>query len=91
MTNAAKAQWAASIDMGIKVAFPILLGISGWAFMTLQDHEQRIVVIESSRYTRKEADAANSALRSELAHISNTLARIEERVSSLTQRLIDKR
>lgn len=71
------------LDLAIKIAFPILLGCSAWTFNTMWDHEGRITHIESSRYTREDADKSLTEIRATLAKMELTLARREEILKSL--------
>lgn len=45
-THARRAVVVAGYEVAIKVAFPILLGISGWTFTQLLDHSNRLTAIE---------------------------------------------
>lgn len=71
------------LDLAIKIAFPILLGCSAWTFNTMWDHEGRLTHIESSRYTREDADKSLTEIRATLAKIELTLARREEILKGL--------
>lgn len=70
-----------ALDMAIKVAFPVLLGVSGWAFATLRDHDQRIRTLEATSQTKDQAASDLTNVREALSDIRVTLARIEERLS----------
>jgi hypothetical protein len=88
-------------DLLMKLAFPILLGVSGWAGMSIMDHESRIDVLEASRYTpaqarqdakeaRSERDALRvqvSALQANSAASQATAAESVKRMDRIEQKL----
>lgn len=90
-------QLSAVYDMAIKIAFPILLGVCGWAFSTLWDHGNRITAIEASRYSRSDAKNDLGDVQTALAELqihvagsaggqkatADRLTRIEDRLSQL--------
>ena len=44
-------RWKA-VDVAVRLAMPILLGVSAWAGLAITDHDKRIGVIEATRYTK---------------------------------------
>lgn len=88
--DAASWRWKA-MDVAMKVAMPILLGISAWTATTLLDHDKRLNVIEATRYTQQQAsldramDRSNAekerqAITRALSEIKILLARLEEKI-----------
>lgn len=68
------------LDVAIKVAFPVILGISGWVMTSLRDHDQRIRTLEATSQTKDEAARSLAEVSAVLADIRIMLARIEERL-----------
>lgn len=74
--------------------WPILLGVSSWAGAKLLDHENRIVMIEASRYTTKDAkqdrerrDVAAKEIASSLTEIKVALAKEQAESAQTRERL----
>lgn len=82
-----KALWG--FDVLVKVSVPLLLGVAGWTFTSLQDHEKRLNVIEATRYTRKDAETETRLTREMLSTIRQTQAVVLEKLSS-QEKQIDK-
>lgn len=76
------------LDVAIKVAFPILSGVSGWAFMQLRDHDQRLRTLEATVQTKDQAAQDLALVNAGLSDIRVTLARIEERLHSKQTRIL---
>ena len=101
MTDDAKAGMMTAYDLAMKVAFPILLGMAGWAFNTLWDQESRLTAIESSRYSRADAEAANHKTtevldqlrldfveqRAESKAMGDRLGRMEKQLTDIAEEL----
>lgn len=65
-------------DLAIKVAFPLLLGASGWGFNTLWSHSNDLAAIRATRYTRKDAEADNARQDTRFAAVAQDVATIKE-------------
>lgn len=76
------------VDVAIKVAFPILSGVSGWAFMQLRDHDQRLRTLEATVQTKDKAAQDLAVVNAGLSEIRVTLARIEERLNTKQTRML---
>lgn len=76
------------LDVVIKVAFPILSGVSGWAFMQLRDHDQRLRTLEATVQTKDQAAHDLATVNAGLSDIRVTLARIEERLHNKQTRVL---
>lgn len=63
-----------SLDVVMRLAFPVILGISSWAGMAVLDHESRLDVIEATRYTRDDAAAAREKREGELRAVLSAIA-----------------
>ena len=46
----------------MKVAMPFLIGVAGWTFTNILDHEKRLVRIESTQPTSADIDAISDKL-----------------------------
>ena len=79
-----------ALDVAIKLGFPILLGISGWAFTTLRDHDQRIRTLEATSQTKEDAAQVRAETFEVLSEIKVTLARIEERLNTKATRAMKR-
>ena len=91
--EAASWRWKA-LDTAMKVAMPLLLGISAWTATTLLDHDKRLSHIEATRYTQRDADGERRRHNEQRAQISLVLseikvilARIEESDKATAKRL----
>jgi hypothetical protein len=49
----AKSVLAGSLQASVYVAMPFLMGVAGWAFTNILDHEKRLVHIEATYYTQR--------------------------------------
>lgn len=78
------------LDVATKVAFPILSGVSGWAFMQLRDHDQRLRTLEATVQTKDQAAQDLATVNSGLSDIRVTLARIEERLNTKHARMLPR-
>ena len=85
-------RWGTIYEAAIKIAFPILLGMGGWTFNTLWDHQNRLVQIESSRYTRDDArldlvglQELSTELRVQTGLIQGALKQHTDRMGRLEQ------
>ena len=43
------------IEIFMHIAVPALLAVCGWMFAQIQDHRDRLTMIESNRYTEQDA------------------------------------
>lgn len=89
-SEATEWRWKA-VDVAVKIAMPILLGVTAWTATSLLDHDKRLNVIEATRYTQRQAaeDRASDRLVSDkerqeitraLSEIKILLARLEEKI-----------
>ena len=88
------------ISLAVTITYPVLLGVSSWAVLEILDHDKRLEVIESNRYTRDDAstDRAVHTARIEelnrmqsnteiyLREISNRLERIDDKMTRYHER-----
>ena len=84
--EAASWRWKA-LDVAVKVAMPILLGVSAWTATTIMDLDSRVKIIEATRYTRRDAERERASITSLLAEMKVILARIEESDKQTARRL----
>jgi hypothetical protein len=68
------------LDVVVKVAFPILLGISTWALTSVLDHEKRITVIEARSEEMQ-------SLQDEVAKVVTSSAVSSQRLMDMDRRL----
>lgn len=68
-------------DLAIKVAFPILLGASTWGFNQLWSHSNELATIRATRYTRKDAEAAQAASETRFGVLAADVALIKESIA----------
>lgn len=94
-TRTFRVQAATILEVAQKVALPILLGVAGWTFTNMRDHELRLTRIESTRYTQKDAEAdraaaakERAALAAQLAVSSNASASIERRLGAVETSMV---
>jgi hypothetical protein len=87
VSDLTKTQLQAAIEVGLRGAVAILLGVAGWAYTAVSDHERRLTIIESTRYTHHDARADREATQRELSKISELLSRLDERLHALQVRL----
>ena len=77
-----------SFEVAMRIAMPILLGVSAWAFTNILDHEKRLTVIESTQPTRDDLKEINNKLNTlaevsavrgmQMESMAETLAKIRE-------------
>lgn len=79
-------RWRA-LDVAMKVAMPILLGVSAWAATTVLDHESRLKVIENTRYTDREASRDRGLLVKALGELRIEVTRNGETSKAILRRL----
>jgi hypothetical protein len=91
--DAASWRWKA-LDVAVKIAMPILLGVAAWTATTVLDHDKRLNVIEATRYTQehaaadlRERDKERASIVAALAEIKVLLARLEEGDKATAARL----
>lgn len=84
--EAASWRWKA-LDIAVKVAMPLLLGISAWTATTILDLDKRVTHIESTRYTVHDARADRDEVREALNEIKVLLARQSASVEDLKKGL----
>lgn len=84
--EAASWRWKA-LDIAMKVAFPILLGISAWTGTTIMNLDKRVEIIEATRYSRKDARDDRDEIKDVLRDIKVLLARQEASVDDLKKGL----
>lgn len=70
------------VDVSIRVAVPILLGIAGWTATTLVDHEARLRLIEGTRYTVADRDRDIGGLREEVHKLAVAQAVTQQQVAT---------
>jgi hypothetical protein len=73
------------LDTAIRVAFPILLGIAGWTYTTITDHEARLHFIEQTRYTAADRDRDSGKLGDQLQKVEISQARTSEKLDALNE------
>ena len=74
-------------DVAVKIAMPILLGISSWTGTTLLDHENRLTTIEASRYTSSDGEEDRAALAEALTDLKLTVQSNESTNAAILHRL----
>ena len=91
--EAASWRWKA-LDVAVKIAMPILLGVSAWTATTILDLDKRVQIIEATRYTRDDARNEREGLKDDLNEIkvllakqSVTVAEVKKGLESLETRL----
>lgn len=88
------------ITLAVTITYPILLGISSWAVLEIVDHDKRLEVIESNRYTREEAATDRAAQAAQIAELNRVQSNTDvylreivgrlERMDNKMERFIDK-
>lgn len=84
-------------ELIVKVALALLLPATGWAHARLLDHGDRLLRIESTRWTAEDARTAAgetraemradlTALRAQLEANTQLLQRLDERVANLARK-----
>ena len=79
-------RWKA-MDVAMKVAMPVLLGISAWTMTNLMDLDKRVGVLEATTVTRRAADKERAQVTQLLLEVKVILARIEESDKQTARRL----
>lgn len=68
-------------DVAIRVGFPVVLGISGWTFANLWDHEGRIKTLEVTIEQREiEIDRRLDKLDRSLERLVEAVQRIDRKL-----------
>lgn len=67
-------RWKA-LDVAVKIAMPIMLGISAWSATTLLELDKRVQILEATRYTKDDAAREREGLKEALNDIKILLAR----------------
>ena len=62
------------VDWAVRISIPIMFSVFGYASLGFMDHEKRITVIESNRYTHREAEADREKLDLKLDEIKDLVA-----------------
>ncbi len=86
MPDTVKAKIAVGYEIMLRIAFPILLGITAWTFMSINDHEKRIITMEASVYMQADANREFTELRKEFTDLKMYLTRIETILEERTSR-----
>lgn len=74
------------LDICVKVAFPILLGFSGWAGAMLLDHEKRVTVIEKNYITKEDAAEDREKAADGRRDLERVLIRIDTHMGDIDKR-----
>lgn len=61
-------------EVAIKVIFPFLVGMAGWTYTNIIDLNNRVLRIESTRYTRADADTEYNRLKDQIGHMDREMA-----------------
>ena len=96
-----KSAFVISLEVAMKLALPFLLGMAGWTFTSITDHDRRLLKIEATRYTREMATSdimsvtgTMDTMRSNQSEIQGTqqavLARLAN-IETMLNRLLDER
>lgn len=80
-------------EVAIKVIFPFLVGMAGWTYTNITDHNTRILRIESTHYSRSDVDAESARTRTDLARVNLELAEIrgENRANAEILKRVEER
>lgn len=84
--EAASWRWKA-IDTAVKIAMPILLGISAWMGSMLFEADKRIELLERTAMTKKDVCEAHSGFKEVLGEIKVLLARQSVTVTEVKRKL----
>ena len=74
----------------MRIGFPILLGVAGWTFTQLTDHESRLTRIEASRYTQADSKRDQEGVTAKLDVLNNNQVRLIEQVRQVAEILRGK-
>lgn len=73
------------VDLVVRLTFPVLLGMAGWTWTMLADHESRIHFIEQTRYTATERDHDRNDIDKQLRELSIQQAVANQQMISIIE------
>ena len=74
--------WKAVREWAVQIITPIMLGVSGYMFTWMLNHERRITSIEASRYTQAHAVSDKDKLYDKLDSIKDSVHSLERNMPS---------
>lgn len=80
MTDAARAKVQTWLEVSMRIALPILLGIAGWTHTQLLSLDRRVTTIEAQR---AELTTLMAEVRAQQARNTELLQRLDERLAAL--------
>ena len=78
------------IDLGVKVIYPVVVGVLGWCAMATISHSNRLTAIESNHVTERDVTELERRWQTKLESIHTLLYSIDSKLSELKGRLEPK-
>lgn len=75
------------ISLAVTITYPVLLGISSWAVFEIVDHDKRIEVMESTRYTKENAADDKAMHTAQIAELSRVQSTTDVYLNEILRRL----
>lgn len=73
----ARTMFAVSLEVAMRIATPFLIGVAGWTFTNIIDHDRRLVKIEATTFTKDDA-------RAQADQFNETVRQINDKLSELS-------
>ena len=77
-----------SIDVASKIVLPFLLGAAGWVTTQLWSHEGRLIYIESTQFTARDAQDTMIPLGNAIEELADSVSALQVSNAVTQQRLI---
>lgn len=78
---AAKGRASWTLDVIVKLSMPFLIGVAGWTFTELQNHEKRLIILEATHYSKEDAEVENRVQRESLSEIRTVVSVVKEKMN----------